>query len=144
MALKDLHKADKSIFAVAIVLIVLVGLSLVLIIANSEPADAPSAGNISGNSVTGVITELTEDCVRREAYVDGRIVTEGAVTCDGGSYLLVGDQRIQTSAGFVAESEYFEVRIRDFNAGDSVEVIYNERSPGIFDLNCEECAIRAL
>ena len=135
MALKDLHKADKSIFAVAIVLIVLVGLSLVLIIANSEPA---------GNSVTGVITELTEDCVRREAYVDGRIVTEGAVTCDGGSYLLVGDQRIQTSAGFVAESEYFEVSIRDFNAGDSVEVIYNERSPGIFDLNCEECAIRAL
>ena len=145
MTVKDLDKAGHSIFIVAIVLIVLVGVGIITIIANSEEtsvSDQSTRGD--SNVVTGVVEELFEDCVRAESFEDGEVVPNPAITCDGGSYIVVGEQRIQTSAGFVVADQYFEVSISELQAGDTVEVIYNERSPGIYDLNCDSCAIRPL
>lgn len=144
MAYKDLKKVEQSIFIVTVVLILVVGASVLAIISNNDDDRVKVADVGDTKSVTGVITRLYEDCVRGETFVSGKVFTDDYITCDGGSSITVGGVRIQTSAGFVAENAYFETDISQLSAGDTVEVRYNERSPGIYDVNCDECQIRPL
>jgi hypothetical protein len=94
-------------------------------------------------SVEGVVQEVFEDCARYRVLEGGAVVERNNITCDGGSFIVVDDVRIQTSSGFVPVEESYVTEISDITPGDTLKVSY---IAGEFtnSINCEECGITEL
>ncbi len=159
MALKDLYKAEKSIFIVAIGVIVLVGLGLLLLISESEPTrteltereeveqevDEQDETDGATRRVTGVVTELFKDCQEKLVLEDGEVVvSDDPVSCDGGSFFTVDGQQVYYQSGYVAQEDAYSYDIGELTPGDTVEVTYQVNEYGGTDLNCEACEVTVL
>ena len=145
MAIKDLHKAEKSIFAVALMLIVLVGVGVLLIVSNTtEDKNNPPIPSSDSRVVTGIVTDLIEDCVRAESLEDGEVNTRAGIQCDAGSFLTVDGITVQVATGLVPSELAFYQDISAIEVGDTVEIVYQENNFGSFDVNCDDCLVRPL
>ncbi|MEM7322362.1 MAG: hypothetical protein AAF531_04685 [Actinomycetota bacterium] len=104
------------------------------------PADGPDQMVI----IRGVLTELFTDC--RAHYVlggDGSVTQLNAVSCDGGSYVVVDGTRIQTSAGYVPAGQYYDRHDPALRPGQRVVVSATAapQTPAALTLNCGQCGI---
>ncbi len=93
--------------------------------------------------VSGTVTEVFTDCASWLVLNDeGAVEDGGPISCDGGSYIMVGTIRIKTSAGYVAPgSPYYDKHIADLLPGTTVSVVTMEDPNGPHTLNCEDCGI---
>ena len=156
---KDLSSISHSIFVVAIGLVIMVGVGVIIAIANSAENDSINDSksnpeefveNVNqepgSRRITGVVTEIFNDCSNRLILEDGEVVeSTDAISCDGGSILTLNDdQQILFSSGFVPSDQAFEYDLGELMPGDTAEVVYEELESGIGTLNCDECEVRIL
>lgn len=92
--------------------------------------------------IRGTLTELFTDCqAHYRLAADGSVELAEAVTCDGGSYVVVDGNRVQTSAGYVPGNQYYNRHNPNLRPGQRVvvsAVASNQRS---LTLACSQCGI---
>ena len=94
-------------------------------------------------TISGLVTEVFTDCQSRRVLNDaGEVENVGPVSCDGGSYIVVGGSRIQTSAGYVAADAYWDRHPAFLSPGQSAVVVALAHSSGRLDLSCNQCSVR--
>lgn len=140
MSIRTIHKSDKILFTIATLMLILVG--MVLLFVRTDVDTQPKTGTIG--VVSGVVTEVFQDCGSHLVLENGRVVERGAVICDGGSYIVVDGETIRTSAGFTVAEEYYDVDISNLTPGDNVEVYYVTNELGVNELDCNDCTIEVL
>ncbi len=93
--------------------------------------------------ISGTVTEVMVDCVSHQVLGDdGSIQDVGAVTCDGGSFIVVNGTRIFTSAGYTAAEFYWDKHNSKLRPGISVSVVAAPVAGGPLGLACDECGVR--
>lgn len=93
-------------------------------------------------TVAGIVSEVFRDCqswlVLNE---DGEAEHRGGVSCDGGSYIIVDGNRIQTSSGYVAAGMAFDKHPADLQPGKFVVVTAVDGPYGGLTLDCDRCGV---
>jgi len=93
-------------------------------------------------TVTGIVDEVFSDC---EAWLvlneNGEAEHQPGVSCDGGSFIVVGGNRIQTSSGFVAAEMAFDKHPDALQPGKFVTVTAINGPYGVLTLDCDRCGI---
>ena len=104
---------------------------------------APVTQDGSVTTIRGLLTVVFTDCQSRLVLNDsGEVENVGPVSCDGGSYIVVDGNRIQTSAGFVASDAYWDRHPSNFQPGQTVVVTAFAHANGRLDLSCSQCSVR--
>lgn len=106
----------------------------------SFPADGPDQMIV----IRGMLTELFTDC--QAHYVlgsGGGVELRDAISCDGGSYVVVDGKTIQTSAGFSPAGQYYDRHDPALRPGQQVVVSATAASQtsAALTLNCRQCGI---
>ncbi len=106
----------------------------------TEPVDPVPADT---TRISGVVTEVLVDCQSHQVLGDsGQVEDTGAVTCDGGSFIVVNGTRIFTSAGYTAAEFYWDKHNSKLRPGVSVSVVAAPIAGGPLGLACDECGVR--
>lgn len=98
----------------------------------------------SGEMVTiaGIVAEVFRDC---QSWLvlnsDGEPESRPEVSCDGGSFVVVDGQRIQTTSGYVAAADAFDKHPAGVQPGDFVVVTAINGPYGGLTLNCDGCGV---
>ncbi len=107
----------------------------------TEPVD--SGGSADTTRISGLVTEVMVDCQSHQVLGDnGKVEDTGAVTCDGGSFIVVNGTRIFTSAGFTAAEFYWDKHNPKLRPGLNVSVVAAPIAGGPLGLACDECGVR--
>lgn len=94
--------------------------------------------------ISGTVSEVFTDCVSRLVLSEaGQIQSVSPVSCDGGSHIVVNGMRIQTTAGYGLEEDWFGNHPSDLLPGQRVTVVAVEdsRMGGILSLDCVRCGV---
>lgn len=93
-------------------------------------------------TVAGIVDEVFSDC---EAWLvlneNGEAEHRRGVSCDGGSFIVVGGTRIQTSSGFVAAEMAFDKHPDTLQPGKFVTVTAVNGPYGGLTLDCDRCGV---
>lgn len=94
-------------------------------------------------TIRGTLTEILTDCqshLRLDS--EGQVVEVSPVSCDGGSWIVVDGNRIQTSSGFVSEDQAFDRHDPSLRPGRQV-VVVAVSPPGVarLSLDCPVCRV---
>lgn len=93
-------------------------------------------------TIRGIVTEVFTDCQSRLILTeDDEVESVGPVSCDGGSYIIVNNNRIQTSSGYVAENDAYDRHMKTLQPGQSVVVKAMPQGRGLLTLSCVQCGI---
>ena len=93
-------------------------------------------------TVRGTATEVFTDCRSHLALDDqGAVVNRSPVSCDGGSWVVVDGNRIQTSSGFVSSDQAYDKHLADLQPGQSVTAVALRTARGL-TLECVQCGLR--
>ncbi|MEL6984692.1 MAG: hypothetical protein AAFO29_19855 [Actinomycetota bacterium] len=102
--------------------------------------DPSKAGEMA--TLSGPVTEIFTDCqswlVLNE---DGEAEHRNDISCDGGSFITVQGQRIQTTSGFVPAELAFDKHPVGLQPGDAVVVTAIHGPYGGLTLDCDSCGI---
>lgn len=95
-------------------------------------------------TVRGTLTEVFTDCAAH--YVlgsDGNVEQLEAISCDGGSYVVVDGKTIRTSAGNSPAGQYYDRHNPALRPGQQVVVSATAASQAsaALTLNCAQCGI---
>lgn len=106
-----------------------------------EKTDDETAGqDPETKTIEGVLNEVFEDCASYRVFENGEVVEKDQISCDGGSFVVINDVKVQTSAGYVPADQYYIKDISGLAPGDTVQAIYVEEEFGN-TLNCDTCDI---
>ncbi len=93
-------------------------------------------------TVTGIVDEVFSDC---EAWLvlneNGEAEHRGGVSCDGGSFIVVGGNRIQTSSGYVSAEMAFDKHPAALQPGKFATVTAVKGPYGGLTLDCDRCGV---
>ncbi len=93
-------------------------------------------------TVAGIVEEVFSDC---QAWLvlneNGEAEHRSGVSCDGGSFIVVGGNRIQTSSGFVAAEMAFDKHPDALQPGKFVTVTAINGAYGGLTLDCDRCGV---
>ncbi|MGH1487952.1 MAG: hypothetical protein ACRBK7_00930 [Acidimicrobiales bacterium] len=97
-------------------------------------------------TIRGKVTEVFTDCQSRMILNDqGEVESVGPISCDGGSYIIVGGKRIQTASGYLmSESDMYGKHIASLLPGRMVSVtaVPTASAGGLLTLDCALCKIK--
>ena len=122
-----------SLLAIAIALVLFMGMGLLVGIVNNaddnssatiQDEDQEEQSETGQKTISGVVEEVFEDCSRWRVFEDGKVVEKDQISCDGGSFIVVDGVKIKTSAGFTTPENYFVYEIDDLTPGDESTVTY--------------------
>lgn len=153
--MKDVQeKGGKSLFYVALFVMAAVGVAVITIMASSLVDDENSADATINNTealepgtekLTGLVTETFKDCGENLVLVDGEVQLGDIASCDGGSYIVIDDNRsVYYESGYVPADQSFYADIGTTSPGDTVEVIYAVDEYDIARVNCDTCYVKVL
>lgn len=93
-------------------------------------------------TVAGLVSEVFQDCqswlVLNE---NGEAEHRDGVSCDGGSFIMVEGQRIQTTSGYVAADAAFNKHPSGLEPGEFVVVTAINGPYGGLTLDCDRCGV---
>lgn len=111
----------------------------------TEPSDDEQGGESAATTrISGVVTEVMTDCASHLVLgADGSVENAGAVTCDGGSFVIINGTRIYTSSGYVPAELAFDKHSSKLRPGMSATVIAAPITDGgPLGLRCDACSLQ--
>ncbi|MDH3302951.1 MAG: hypothetical protein OES24_20820 [Acidimicrobiia bacterium] len=112
------------------------------------PTTAGGSGDAAATVfLRGTVTEVFTDCVSRLVLTEtGQVVQGGPVSCDGGSYIVVGGTRVFTSSGFTSADLAFDKHPSNLKPGQEVSVTATRTGgpAGPLTLACDGCRVRLI
>ncbi|MNQ98233.1 hypothetical protein D3C85_1139150 [compost metagenome] len=109
---------------------------------NSTLRQRPPAPDLPISRLAGKVTRIITSCSDKVLDVDGTIKPgAGHGLCDGGSFVYIDGQSIQTATGNVGIKDSFSISTKSIELGDEVTAYYAIGSRGEKTLHCSDCSI---
>lgn len=110
-----------------------------------EFTSATSIETEDGITVSGTLTAVFNDCDSLWALEDGEPRQQDVdISCDGGSWVRIGNTQIQTSSGFTLEELAYDRHNLDGEElvpGIEVTAMAIDDGSGRLSLDCESCGL---